>query len=145
MEITEKQLDELAVVLRQLNDEQLFNLLAKAQIAIGWNRKKGSRTLPYDTGGEPGSEGWYRQADTLELVPLWGDVDAPAVAEVENDRKHNRWVTEAVMDDGELAEVGVATLVDALAIAEEVAVADGWIIRNSAFDEDDGEDAEGEE
>ena len=142
MEITEKQLDELAVVLRQLNDEQLFDLLAKAQIAIGWTRKKGSRTLPYDTGGEPGSEGWYRQADTLELVPLWGDVDAPAVAEVENDRKHDRWVTEAVMDDGELAEVGVATLVDALSIAEEVAVADGWIIRNSAFDADD---AEGEE
>ena len=141
MEITDERLDELAVVLRQLNDEQLSDLLVKAQIAIGWNRKKGSRTLPYDTGGEPGSEGWYRQADTLELIPLWGDVDAPAVAEVENDRKNNRWVTEAIMEDGELAEVGVATLVDALSIAEEVAVADGWIIRNSAFTEDE----EGEE
>jgi hypothetical protein len=146
--MTEDQLDEqlntLAAALRALDDEVLAEVLDRAQITSGWVRMKKDRILPLNSGNsEVGTEGWYRQAETLALAPLGSTSDDGYVAEITRDGKF--WVTEAYDENGAEVTAGFESVIDALAAAEEYAAKNGWAVRFGAFGDDEDEDTADED
>ena len=147
-EQVQDELNTLAAALRVLDDEVLAEVLDRAQITGGWVRLKKDRILPLTSGNlEVGSEGWYRQAETLALTALGSTMDDGYVTEITRDGKF--WVTEAYDENGAEVTAGFESVIDALAAAEEYAEKNGWAVRFGAFgddeDEEDDEDAGAEE
>jgi hypothetical protein len=138
-EQVQNELNTLAAALRSLDDEVLAEVLDRAQITSGWVRLKKDRILPLTSGNlEVGTEGWYRQAETLALVPLGSTSDDGYVAEITRDGKF--WVTDAYDENGAEVTAGFESVIDALAAAEEYAEKNGWVVRFGAFGDDEDED-----